>query len=152
MKLLFVCTGNICRSPLAEALFNKQVQELGLAGRFYAESAGTSSYHIGEAPHHGIFELSQKLAIPLGTKRARQVTLEDFEKFDLLIAMDHSHEEHLKLLNAHKQEKIRLFLDFAATPDRDVHDPYFDGNFEKTYQQVLAGCQGLLNYLTHKKS
>jgi len=146
-KILFVCLGNICRSPLAEGVFRKMVQDADLADQFEIDSAGTASYHIGDPPSMG----SQRLAIDHGAsldgQRARQVKASDFEQFDWLIAMDQSNMNNLLRLSPESANKIRLLLDFVDEANNEVHDPYYDGNYALTYHQVETGCRGFLRFL-----
>ncbi|MBI1730942.1 low molecular weight phosphotyrosine protein phosphatase [Candidatus Acetothermia bacterium] len=132
---------------MAEALFKKMLLEQGLGDRISIESAGTSSQHVGETPHRGVFRMGEEHGLSLDGKRARQVRSEDFEKFDLLVAMDRSNYETLLASNPAAKAKIHLLLDYAKTREKNVHDPYFDDDFERTYRQVEAGCQGLLAHL-----
>ena len=132
---------------MAEALFRKLLRERCLEDRFTIESAGTSNHHAGESPHHGVFRIGEEHGFSLDGKRARQVRFDDFEKFDLLIVMDRSNYETLIASNPAAKPKIKLLLDYANLSEKEVHDPYFDGEFERTYRQVEAGCQGLLAHL-----
>jgi len=143
VDILFVCTGNICRSPLAEGVLKRMLAQAGLADRVRVDSAGTTGYHAGEAPHPGVAALAREHGVELDGKRARQVSPEDAEAFDLLIGMTRSHRDAL----AGAGDKVRLLADFADFGDPDVHDPYYSGDFEKTYRQVEAGCRGLLEHL-----
>src|SRR5262245_43958781 len=140
MKVLFVCTGNICRSPTAEAVlrqmaFKNQVQVL-------VESCGTHDYHVGEPPDERTQAHARKRGYDLSAQRARQLAKDDFEKFDLILAMDRG---HLRLLERRCPErhrpKLRLFLG-----DRDVPDPYYGGaaGFEEVLDLVEAACADLL--------
>lgn len=151
-KVLFVCLGNICRSPLAEGIFRKRVQDAGLADQFEMDSAGTASYHIGKAPSMG----SQQMAIDHGAsldgQRARQVKASDFDEFDWLITMDQSNMNNLLRLSPTSANKIRLLLDFSEETQKEVHDPYFDNNYAMTYHQVETGCRGFLAFLKSQAS
>jgi protein-tyrosine phosphatase len=147
LKILFVCLGNICRSPLAEGLFRRLAEEAGAGDRFEVDSAGTSSYHVGEEPHAGTRRIAEQQGISLDGKRARQVGLDDLENFDLLIAMDRKNAAGLLDLSPAARDKVHLLLDYADVGTKDVHDPYFDGDFERTYRQIEAGCQGLLRHV-----
>ncbi|MFB6285373.1 MAG: low molecular weight protein-tyrosine-phosphatase [Candidatus Bipolaricaulia bacterium] len=150
IRILFVCTGNICRSPLAEGLFGKLVEDEGFAHMFEIGSAGTTSFHVGEPPHRGVVHLAQQHGIELDG-RARQVTSgEELETYDWIIGMTPEHVDRLRWMNVDAEDRIRLLLEFADGAQHGaggVHDPYYDGDFQKTYDQVEAGCRGLLQYL-----
>lgn len=146
-SLLFVCLGNICRSPLAEGVFRHKVREAGLAHHFELDSAGTGAWHEGNPPDSRSIEIASKYNIDIGDQRARQVLPGDFDRFDYLLAMDH---DNLAALRRQADEthsrKIRLFLQH---PELDIPDPYYgDGDgFEIAYQLILRGCNTLLKDL-----
>lgn len=150
IKLLFVCTGNICRSPTAEGVFRALVQRQGLEAQFAADSAGTQAYHIGEAPDPRSCQAALKRGYDLTALRARKVTAADFKAFDLILAMDRGHHaELLRLCPKDLHGKLRLFLEFAPQLGaRDVPDPYYGGSdgFERVLDMVEAGCLGLLQH------
>lgn len=147
MKILFVCLGNICRSPLAEGLFREMLRREGLEGRVEVASAGTSDYHVGEPPHPGVRRLARQYGFSLDGKRARQITSQELRSYDLIVAMDRSNLEEILALEPEARERARLLMDFAPTREKDVHDPYYTGDFERTYRQVEAGCRGLLQHI-----
>ena len=150
--VLFVCTGNICRSPTAEGVFVKLVKDAGLEKNFVIDSVGLIDYHVGEPPDPRTRKTAQKHGVDLSDLRARQIQNQDFERFDLLLAMDRGHERQLRAMAAdHAKDKIRLFLSFL--PDQainDVPDPYYGDahDFEKTFLLVERGCRALLEHLT----
>ncbi|MFQ5859437.1 MAG: low molecular weight protein-tyrosine-phosphatase [Anaerolineae bacterium] len=149
-RVLFVCLGNICRSPMAEGVFRHLVQQEGLAHRFEVESVATGSWHIGEPPYPGTQRALRARGIDLSRKRARQVTARDIEMADYVIAMDRSNLRNLHRYNRRNQldGKVHLLLDFADGVDiQDVPDPYYEGNFDRVYQLVEAGCRGLLDHI-----
>lgn len=150
ISVLFVCTGNICRSPMAEAVFLHLTKEAGLDDQFEVASAGTGSWHVGEPPHSGTQAILRENNIPIKRdKRARRITAADFASYDYVIAMDHENIEDLTIYG----KTVPLLLAFAAPeltasmPSLDVMDPYYNKNFQYTYNQVVEGCRGLLNYI-----
>ena len=146
--VLFVCTGNICRSPTAEGVFRTLLEANGLAGSVAVESAGTGNWHIGEPPDDRAREAALRRGIDIADQRARQVQVEDFDRFDLVLAMDESHYQQLRRLCPEGQRhRLRLFLDFApALGTRDVPDPYYGGpdGFETVLDMIEAASAGLL--------
>lgn len=152
IKVLFVCLGNICRSPLAEAVFNKLVEEEGLENKIMSDSAGTSDYHIGEAPDQRTVDVAvhNKLRI---NHQARQFSKQDFSDFDYIIAMDRSNQKHIKsLLREQTQDRQQVFLmrDFEDDPDEpDVPDPYWSGKegFLHVHRILFRSCKNLLNHI-----
>lgn len=149
IKLLFVCTGNICRSPTAEGVFRHKAHALGLADRFHAQSAGVASYHVGEPPDPRSVAAAAARGYDLRDIRARRVRPADFDDFDLILAMDSGHHRALKTMAPRDQgDKISLFLSHAASVrQRDVPDPYYGaGNhFEEVLDLIEAGADGLLD-------
>jgi protein-tyrosine phosphatase len=135
-KILFVCLGNICRSPQAEAIFNHKIKEKGLANIYQSDSCGTSNYHIGCAPDNRTIQNSLKNGVPV-YHAARQLSTQDLEDFDLILAMDENNYHHiLKLSSATAQKhKIKLMRDFDPHEPGDVPDPYYGG--EKDFQEVF---------------
>jgi len=149
VKVLFVCMGNICRSPMAEGVFRRMLEDVGLAERVYVDSAGTHSYHIGAPPDTRSQATAQRRGVDLGRLRARQVTKTDLLEFDYVLAMDRDNFEHLRVLcpDPELQRRVHLFLDFAPDlPEREVPDPYYGGSggFERVMDLVEEAAQGLL--------
>jgi protein-tyrosine phosphatase len=143
VRILFVCMGNICRSPTAEGVMRSLVREEGLEGRVVIDSAGTGGWHAGEPPDARATDAAQRRGIELGGA-ARQVEPEDFERFDLLLAMDRENLAALRRLapDDEARGKVRLLLG-----DRDVPDPYYGGarGFEDVLDLVESACRGLLD-------
>ena len=151
VKVLFVCTGNICRSPTAEGVFRFLVREAGLSGLIATDSAGTDGYHAGEPPDRRSMMTAKGHGIDISDLRARQVDPQDFHDFDYLMAMDSGHERRLqRLAPPDSEHKIHLLLNFAADcPFNDVPDPYYGGSrgFEDVYDMIADACQGLLSHI-----
>lgn len=148
VNVLFVCMGNICRSPTAEGVFATLVERRGFSERIGVDSAGTIDYHAGEPPDPRAQEMAQHYGIDIGHMRARQFRFEDFERFDYILAMDR---ENLRHLNLAKPEgyagHLGLFCDFAPHRKEDeVPDPYFGGSqgFRRVYDLISEASEGLL--------
>jgi protein-tyrosine phosphatase len=147
IRILFVCLGNICRSPLAQGVFQKLVDDAGMGDQFEVDSAGTASYNVGDRTHHGSQHVAGSHGISLDEQRSRQLQPSDYETFDWLIAMDASNLNQMRKAAPHLQDRIRLLLDFADLDEEHVHDPYYDDNFALTYHQVDAGCRSFFEYV-----
>ena len=149
VKVLFVCLGNICRSPTAEGVFRAKVADAGLAERIEIDSAGTSDWHIGEPPDDRGQQAAARRGYDLSAQRARQVKAGDFDRFDYVIAMDQSNVAKLSALApAGTSEKISLFLAFAPeVGTREVPDPYYGGpdGFDRVLDMIEAASLGLLD-------
>jgi protein-tyrosine phosphatase len=156
VKVLFVCTGNICRSPTAEGVFRHAVEKAGLADRIVSDSAGTGDYHIGEAPDPRSQSVASGRGYDLSTLCARQVSRRDFDEFDYILAMDETHVRQLKGLSPPEHAgKVRLFMDFAGQgAPREVPDPYYGGaqGFERVLDMVEQAARGLLDHLRDRLS
>ncbi len=148
VKVLFVCMGNICRSPMAEGVFHKLVQEAGLENQVTIDSAGTHSYHIGDAPDQRAQATLRDRGIDISGLRGRQVADPDFKQFDYIVAMDTANLNNLKRRAPFDyQDKIRLMLSYSRKfPNLDVPDPYFGGTegFGEVLKMVEDAGQGLL--------
>lgn len=147
-RVLFVCTGNICRSPTAEGIFRNLVEARGLADRIDAESAGTGSWHAGEPPDARSQETAKARGVDIGGQRARSVRPDDYENFDLILAMDSGHYRSLERgCPAAFADRVRLFMDYAPeTGITDVPDPYYgagDG-FTRVFEMIEIASKGLL--------
>lgn len=145
INVLFVCLGNICRSPMAEGVFRQMVKEAGLEHAIAVDSAGTARYHIGETAHSGTLRTLRQHNIPYDG-RARQLSTKDFTEFNYILAMDYSNLDDIEAkIPRGSTATIKLFLDYAPNlPTREVPDPYYDGRFEEVYELVKAAGEGLL--------
>ena len=148
VKVLFVCMGNICRSPTAQGVFDRLVTEADLSAHVLTDSAGTYAYHVGEPPDKRATEAAQRRGVDLSTQRARRVSSEDFEVFDYVLAMDSSnYEDMLEICQPEQAPKLRLFLEFAPGLGIDeVPDPYYGGatGFERVLDMIEEAAAGLL--------
>ncbi|WP_244815800.1 low molecular weight protein-tyrosine-phosphatase [Caballeronia sp. Lep1P3] len=151
IAVCFVCLGNICRSPSAEAVMRALVEEAKLADRIVIDSAGTGDWHIGQPPDERAQRAARKRGYDLSNLRGRQVAADDFARFDLFIVMDDANAAALaSVCPAQYRDKIRLLMEFAARDDsRVVVDPYFGGDdgFERVLDQCEDACEGLLKAL-----
>lgn len=156
IKILFVCMGNICRSPTAEGVFREKVNAAGLQDKIKIESAGTHAYHIGEPPDQRSQKAAIKRGFDLSKQRARKVSNNDFIEFDYIFAMDMSNEEDLNsICPSGMEDKIHLFLNFALNSNtQEVPDPYYGrGNgFEVVLDLIEDASEGLLNHLKTQHS
>jgi protein-tyrosine phosphatase len=146
-KILFVCTGNICRSPLAEAVLRHKIALAGRMDEVVVDSAGIEDHHVGERPDPRTLKIADMNGISTEGIHSRQVKLRDFEDFDLILAMDAGHVRALKRLGAPQyHHKIHLFLEFAGIGASDVPDPYFGGfdGFEHIYQMIDGATDELI--------
>ncbi|UOQ84552.1 low molecular weight protein-tyrosine-phosphatase [Gracilibacillus salinarum] len=148
IKVLFICLGNICRSPMAEAVFRHIAEEKGLKDRFVIDSAGVGDWHIGEAPHKGTRAKLDEMKISYEGQLARQISANDFSEFDYVIAMDQQNMDDLASITTDADVVVKKLMDFVAQPkEQNVPDPYFTKNFDYTYELVKEGCHQLLNYI-----
>ena len=144
IHILFVCLGNICRSPMSEFVMKKLVQEKGVADRFFIASAATSTWEIGNPVYPPAKEMLARHGIGCKGKTARQMTVEDYRNYDLIIGMDQVNLRDMRdICGGDPEGKIHLLLEYTDHP-RDVADPWYTRNFEDTWEDVNAGCQGLL--------
>ena len=147
-RVLLVCTGNICRSPTADGVLRRLVREAGLGHLVEVDSAGTHDFHVGEAPDERAQRHARRRGYELGELRARQVEASDFERFDLILAMDRGHLELLeRAAPSEHRHKLRLFMEFAdGWSETEVPDPYYGGDagFERVLDMIEAGAHGVL--------
>jgi protein-tyrosine phosphatase len=149
IKVLFVCTGNICRSPMAEAVFQHLVNQAGLADQFQIDSAGTSGEELGNTTHKGTVQVLAKHHVPHDSRRAaRQITSADAHDYDYILAMDKGHLARLQPLARGNNATAVLFLSYANAAGTvkpvDVPDPWYTGRFDETYDLVTKGCEAFL--------
>ena len=148
VRVLFICHGNICRSTMCESVLTHIIKQKHLESRFHISSAATSREEIGNPPHYGTVNKLRQVGIPVVPHRAVQMTKQDYEDYDYLIGMDSANIRNMtRIAGGDPEGKIYKLLTFAGS-DRDVADPWYTGDFDATYRDVLAGCQGLLAYLS----
>lgn len=151
IKVLFVCLGNICRSPMAEFVFKDMVNKRGLAEKFHIESAATSRQAIGEGIYYGTKDILKEQGIPFKERKARQMTKEDYNKFDFILGMEEKNAINImRIIGEDPQNKVHRLLDFLENP-RDIVDPWYYGNFDSTYYDIEEGCNKFLEYLSKNK-
>lgn len=144
IKILFVCHGNICRSTMAQFVFQDIINKHSLADQFYIDSAATSREEIGAPPHHGTVHKLKQVGIPVLPHRAVQMTKKDYDKYDYLIGMDSMNIRNMmRILSGDPEGKVCRLLDFTEEP-RDIADPWYTGNFDLTYDNIKEGCEALL--------
>jgi protein-tyrosine phosphatase len=145
-SILFVCLGNICRSPLAEGVFRSVVEDACSGADFTIDSAGTGAWHIGSPPDRRSVATASKYGIDIGMQRARKVATEDFQRFDLVLGLDRSNVDNLQTrAPIEVRGKVHLFLDYAGLGAVDVPDPYYggDGGFETVYRMIREASEAL---------
>ena len=146
-KILFVCHGNICRSPMAEFIMKDMVKKAGIAADFEIASAAVSTEEIGNSVYPPARRKLAEHGISCAGKTARQMTVADYRYYDLLICMDGSNLRRAhRICGGDSEDKMRLLMDFTSRPG-DVADPWYTGTFQETWDDVSEGCSGLLNYL-----
>ena len=147
IKILFVCHGNICRSTMAESVLSHMVSQRGLSNDFHIASAATSREEIGNPPHHGTVRKLREEGIPVIPHRAVQMTKKDYEAYDYLIGMDDWNIRNMqRITGGDPEQKICKLLEFAGSR-RDIADPWYTGNFDVTYANIIEGCEALLEKL-----
>lgn len=154
-RILFVCLGNICRSPLGEGLLRHRACELGIGHLVETASAGTGGWHHGEPPDRRSVAVARKYGIDISTQRARQIRADDFDAYDMIFAMDRDNLRNVVRIAPHNSSAdIHLFTDFVGGPSRDVPDPYHgdDSDFEHVYAMLDTGCRSLLDILFKAKA
>ena len=147
IKVLMVCHGNICRSTMAESVFTHMVAKRGLEDCFEIDSAATSREEIGNPPHYGTVGKLKRVGIPVVPHRARQMTKADYEYYDYLIGMDTANIRNMnRIVGSDTAGKIYKLPSFAGL-SKDIADPWYTGNFDETYDDVVEGCEAFLEFL-----
>ncbi len=151
IKILFICHGNICRSPMAEFVMKDMIQKAGAADDFFIASAATSTEEIGNPVHHGTRSRLAREGISVAGKYARQMTQRDYEEYDYLIGMDHWNLRNMqRITGPDTDNKLSLLLDYTDRAGADIADPWYTGNFEETYNDIVEGCTALLRNLGYE--
>ncbi|WP_101877143.1 low molecular weight protein-tyrosine-phosphatase [Lachnoclostridium edouardi] len=147
IKILFICHGNICRSPMAEFVFRHMVKERGMGDKFHIASCATSTEEIGNPVHRGTREKLRQYGISTEGKYAVQLRKKDYDDYDYLLGMDTWNIRNiLRIVKSDPENKVHRLLDFSKEP-RDIADPWYTGNFDVTYNDIVEGCQAFLDYL-----
>ncbi len=147
IKVLFCCHGNICRSTMAQFVFQEMVNYYGLQDHFYIDSAATSREEIGNPPHYGTVQKMREEHIPVLPHRAIQITKKDYKMYDYIIGMDRYNMRNIdRILGGDPEGKIHKLLEYSEYP-RDIADPWYTGNFDVTYDDIKEGCESFLMWL-----
>lgn len=152
IKILMVCLGNICRSPLAQGVMEQKVQLHGLHN-WTIDSAGTGNWHVGNPPDPRSINTARKHGLDISKQRARQFSISDFENFDVIIAMDQKNKQYLLRMATNHQHKMKVLslMEMAYDIAEDVPDPYFDGNFEEVYNILDGSVERAIDFLKNYK-
>ncbi len=143
IKILFICHGNICRSPMAEFVLRDMVTKQGLSDQFFISSAATSTEEIGNPVHPGTRKKLKEFNITTDGKYAVQLLRKDYDRYDYLIGMDNANIRNMERMLGHRGGKIHKLLEFAGS-DAEVADPWYTGDFDRTYEDIKKGCEALL--------
>ncbi len=147
IKVLFICHGNICRSTMAESVFTYMVKERHMESEFVIASAATSTEEIGNGPHYGTVNKLRQVGIPVVPHRAVQMTKKDYDKYDYIIGVDSYNIRNMgRICGGDSYGKFYRMLEFAGSLD-DVADPWYTGNFDETYRDIVRGLEGFLEFL-----
>ena len=151
INVMFVCLGNICRSPMAEFVFKDYVKKMGKENEFYIESSGTSNEEFGNPVHYGTVRKLNEEGIPMTPRFARKLKREDYTKFDFILGMEERNIDNiLGIVGDDEDNKVCRLLDYSDNP-RDIADPWYTGNFDITYDDIVEGCRAFYNYLVENK-
>ena len=151
IKVMFVCLGNICRSPMAEFVFKDYVRKLGKENEFYIESSATSMEEYGNPTHRGTVRKLSEEKIPMTPRFAKKLKKEEYEKFDYILGMEERNIDNiLGIVGEDVDNKVYRLLDFSNRP-RDIADPWYTGNFDVTYDDIVEGCRAFYEYLIENK-
>ncbi|MBQ7107359.1 MAG: low molecular weight phosphotyrosine protein phosphatase [Clostridia bacterium] len=149
INVMFVCHGNICRSPMAEFVLKDMVNKKGIAENFRITSSATSTEEIGNGIHYGTRTKLKEMGVPFTDHRATQITIDDYKNYDYILLMDRNNLRNItRIIGQDTENKVRLLLDFAG--GGDIADPWYTGNFDDTYRDVVKGCEAFLEYLREK--
>ena len=147
IKVLFLCHGNICRSPMAEFVFADMVKKANLSDYFHIASAATSREEIGNDTHHGTKRKMKQMGIPTWPRQARQMTKKDYQEYDYILAMERYNLRNIdRIIGSDTEGKVHLLLDYTDRPG-DIADPWYTGNFDVSYDDIVEGLEGFLVYL-----
>ena len=153
IRVLFVCHGNICRSTMTQFVFQHMVNNQGLKDKFYIDSAATSREEIGNPPHYGTVNKLRQEGIPVLKHRAIQMTKQDYKEYDYIIGMDAWNIRNImRIIGSDPEKKVSMLLDYTDRPGTEIADPWYTGNFNATYDDVLEGCTGLLEHLKNTEA
>ena len=151
INVMFVCLGNICRSPMAEFVFKDYVKKMGKENEFYIESSGTSNEEFGNPVHYGTIRKLNDEGIRMTDRTARKLTKEDYEKFDYILGMEERNIYSIYgIVGNDRAGKVSRLLDYSSKP-RDIADPWYTGNFDKTYTDIVEGVEAFYEYLVDNK-
>lgn len=146
IKILFICHGNICRSPMAEFVLKAMVKEKGIEKNFVINSSATSYEEIGNSVHRGTRKKLEEMGIHCGDHRAIRLTKEDYNYYDYIIAMDSNNLKNIdRIIGSDTDNKVYLLLDFTSRKGQSIADPWYTGNFDVTYDDIEEGCVGFLD-------
>lgn len=146
IKVMFVCHGNICRSPMAEFVLKAMVKEKGIEKNFVINSSATSYEEIGNSVHRGTRKKLEEMGIHCGDHRAIRLTKEDYNYYDYIIAMDSNNLKNIdRIIGSDTDNKVYLLLDFTSRKGQSIADPWYTGNFDVTYDDIEEGCVGFLD-------
>lgn len=147
IKVMFVCLGNICRSPMAEFILKDMTRKRGIDDKFYIVSSATSSEEIGNDVHYGTVRKLNSVGIKVEHRKAIKLKKADYEKYDYIIGMEERNiQSILEIIGNDKDKKVSKLLDFTEN-SRDIADPWYTGNFDKTYEDIVEGCEAFLKNL-----